>query len=170
MILAELTSFFNRHRHPGWPPACSECVFRWCFGFYRHRSVIAEKKIISIPVDFGSDLRLCWPEKQAKTCMTCDTCRNNLILHPGWFPACSGGVFRGCCGFYIQAPFGHLKRNHTDPCRLRQRAKTLLAREKERVRGKDEKFVVFVVYFLKTGSALLHHLLVVPSPCTVTML
>lgn len=99
--------------------------------------------------------------------MTCDTCRSNLILHPGWFPACSGSVFRGCCGFYIQAPFGHLKRNHTDPCRLRQRAKTLLAREKERVRGKDEKFVVFVVYFLKTGSALLHHLLVVPSPCTV---
>ena len=30
--------------------------------------------------------------------------------------------------------------------------------------------MVFVVYFLKTGSALLHHLLVVPSPCTVTML
>lgn len=88
---------------------------------------------ISIPVDFGRDPRLCWPEKQAKTCVTCDTSRSNLILHPGWFPACSEGfpgVFRGCCGFYIQTPFGYFKRNHTDPRRLRQRTKILLARER----------------------------------------
>lgn len=106
--------------------------------------VIAKKKIISIPVDFGRDPRLCWPEKQAKTCMTCGTCRSNLILHPGWFPACSEGfpgVFRGCCGFYIQTPFGHFKRNHTDPRRLRQRAKTLLARERKEGTGCSSSFL-----------------------------
>ena len=151
--------FFNRYRHPRWSPACSGGLFRWCFGFYRHRSVIAEKKSfrsLSTSAETQdsagqkSRLKLAWHVTLSEVTSFCIPDGSQPVQRA--FPVCSGGA----AGLY-RHPSVILKEIIPIPVafgkepRLCWPVKGKNTRKRWGIRGFCSLFLYH--WFLKTGSA-----------------